>query len=75
MTVLEKMKQSVTKQQSKVQYDLDRQTSNISALSSVNVGKYEFLTGEDFLLEKDFLEIAPTIKRFEYLPLGFELKK
>ena len=29
----------------KAQYDLDRQTATISALSSGNVNKYEFLTG------------------------------
>ena len=40
-----------------------------------NVSKYEFLTGEDVLPEKGLLEKAATIKRFEYSPLGKELKK
>ena len=40
-----------------------------------NVCKYEFLTGEDVLPEKGLLEKAATIKRFEYSPLGKELKK
>ena len=40
------------------------------ALSSRNVIKYEFLTGKYFLPEKKL----PTKKRFEYSPLGKELK-
>ena len=32
---------------SKSQYDLDRQTANISALSSGDASKYEFSTGKD----------------------------
>ena len=32
-------------EQNKAQYNLDRQTATISALSSRNVSKYEFLTG------------------------------
>ena len=42
---------------------------------SGNVCKYEFLTGKDVLPEKDLLEKAATMKRFEYSPLGKELKK
>ena len=57
-------------QQNKVQYNLDRQTGNISALSSGNVSKYEFLTGQDVLPKKDFLEKASALKRFEYSPFG-----
>ena len=38
------------------------------ALSSGNVGKYKFLTGEGNLPEKEMLEKAATIKRFEYSP-------
>ena len=45
-----------------------------STLSSANIKKYEFLTGEDTLLEKDLLEKAVTIKIFEYSPLDRELK-
>ena len=42
----------------KAQYDLDKQTAKISALLSRNVNKYEFLTGKDFLPEKELLENA-----------------
>ena len=61
-------------EQNKAQYNLERQTAKISALSSGNVSKYEFLTGKDVLPETDLLEKAATMKRFEYLPLGKELK-
>ena len=44
------------------------------ALSSGNVGKYEFLTGKKLLPEKKLLEKAAPIKRFEYFPLRKELK-
>ena len=33
------------------------------------------MTGKDVLAKKDLLEKAATIKRFEYSPLGKELKK
>ena len=62
-------------EQNKAQYDLDRQTTKISASSSENVSKYELLTGKDVLLERELLEKATAIKRFEYAPLGKELKK
>ena len=75
MSISEKIKTINNKiEQNKAQYDLDRQTAKISALSSGNVRKYEFLIGKDFLPEKDLLEKAATMKRFEYLPLGKELK-
>ena len=73
---MRKLKQSILLiEQNKAQYNLDRQTAKISALSSRNVSKYEFLTGKDILLEKDLLEKAAAIKRFEYSSLGKELKK
>ena len=77
MTVSERIRTITNKiAQKKVQKDLDRQTVKISALSSGYVGQYEFSTaGEDVLPEKDLLEKAATIKRFEYLMLGSELKK
>ena len=56
----------------KDQYELDRQTAKVSALSSENVDKYELLTRKDILSEKPLLEKAATIKRFE---LGSELQK
>ena len=58
----------------KAQYNLDRQTAKISALSSRNVSKYEFSTGKDVLPEKHFLEKAAAIKRSEYSPLDKESK-
>ena len=61
--------------QNKAQYNLDRQTAKISALSSRNVSKYEVLTGKDVLPEKDLLGKAAANKRFEYSPLGKELRK
>ena len=76
MTVSEKIKTIDNKiDQHKAQYNLDWQTAMISVLSSGNIGKYEFLTGKDVLPEKDLLEKAATIKRFEYSLLGSELKK
>ena len=61
-------------EENKAQYNLDRQTSKISAISSGNVSKFDFLTGKHVLPEKDWLEKAATLKRFEYLPLDKELK-
>ena len=75
MTISNKIKTIYYKiVQNKGQYHLDRQTAKISALSSGNVGKFEFLTAKDVLPE-DLLENAATIKRIEYLPLGSELTK
>ena len=65
MTVGENIKLIHDKiQQNKGQYNLDRQTAKISALSSGNVSKYEFLSDKDILLEKDLLEKTATMKRF-----------
>ena len=36
-----------------VQYDLDRQNAKISALSSGELDKYEYLTGEDLGYKPD----------------------
>ena len=40
-----------------------------------NIGKYKFVAGKDVLLEQEVLGKAATIKGFEYLTLGSELKK
>ena len=57
MTITEKIKTIDNKiEQNKTQYSLERQTASISALSSGNVGKYEFLTGKYVLPEKNFQE-------------------
>ena len=66
MSISEKIKAINNKiEQNKAQYNLDRHTAKIFALSSVNVSKYEFLTGTDVLPEKDLLEKAAVLKRFE----------
>ena len=61
--------------QNKAQYNFNRETAIISTVSSGNVSKYQFLTGEDVLPEKFLLEKVATLKRFEYSPLGSGLKK
>ena len=67
MSVSKKIKKpdNIIKQK-KDQFNLDRKTPKISALSLGNVSKYEFLTGKDVLPEKDLLQKAVKIKRFEY---------
>ena len=63
MIISEKIKTTNNKiEQSKAQFDLDGQTAMISALSSGNVNKCEFLTGKDVLPEKDLIEKAETKK-------------
>ena len=52
--------------QNKAQYDLDRTVTKISALSSNNLDKYEYLTGEDLGLKPSSVEQA----KFENSPLG-----
>ena len=52
--------------QNKVPYDLDREAAKISALSSNNLDKHEYLTGEDLGLKPSTVEQA----KFEYSPLG-----
>ena len=60
-------------EQNKAQCKIDKQTTETSTSSSRNISKYELLTAEDILLEKELLKEAATIKRIEYLPLGSEL--
>ena len=52
--------------QNEAQCDLDRKAAKISALSSNNLDKYEYLTGEDLGLKPSTVEQA----KFEYSPLG-----
>ena len=52
--------------QNEVQYDLDKKAAIISARSSKNLDKAEYLTGEDLGLKPNTIEQA----RFEYSPLG-----
>ena len=51
--------------QNEAQYDLDRKAAKISALSSNNLDKYKYLTGEDLGLKPNIIEQG----RFEYSPL------
>ena len=57
--------------QNEAQYDLDRKAIKKSALSSNNLAKYEYLTGEDLSLKPSTIEQA----RFEYSPLGKSFNK
>ena len=52
--------------QNEAQYDLDRKAAKLSALSSNNLDKYEYLTVEDLGLEPSTDEQV----KFEYPPLG-----
>ena len=56
----------------KLQYDINRETATISALSSNKIGKYEYLTGEEILPsnQKQIIEQA----KFTYSPLEKLLK-
>ena len=67
MTVTDQIKTLNRKiKQNEAQYDLDRKAAKISALSSNNLDKYEYLTGEDLGLKPSTVEQA----KFEYSPLG-----
>ena len=57
--------------QNEAQYDLDRKAAKISALSSNNLDKYEYLTGEDLDLKPNTIEQA----RFEFSPLSKTFNK
>ena len=67
MTVTDQIKILNRKiKQNESQYDLDREAAKISALSSNNLDKYEYLTGEDLNLKPSTVEQA----KFEHSPLG-----
>ena len=67
MTVTDQIKILNRKiKQNEAQYDLDWKAAKISALSSNNLDKYEYLTGEDLGLKPSTIEQA----KFEYSPLG-----
>ena len=57
--------------QNESQYDLDKKATEISALSSKNLDKYEYLTGENLSLKPSTDEKA----KFEYSLLGLSLSK
>ena len=67
MTVTDQIKILNRKiKQNESQYDLERKAAEISALSSNNMDKCEYLTGEDLGLKPSTTEKA----KFEYSPLG-----
>ena len=67
MTVADQIKILDRKiEQNEAQYDLDKKVAKISALSSNNLDKYEYLTTEDLDYKPSVIEQV----RFEYSPLG-----
>ena len=67
MTVTDQIKIINRKiKQNESQYDLDKKAAEISALSSNNLDKYEYPTGEDLGLKPSTIEKT----KFEYSPLG-----
>ena len=67
MTVTDQIKILNRKiKQNESQYDLYRKAGKISALSSNNLDKYEYLTAEDLNLNPSTVEHT----KFEYSPLG-----
>ena len=72
ITVTDQLKILHTKiMQNEAQYDLDRKAAKISALSSNNLEKYEYLTDKDLGLKPSTVEQA----KFEYFPLDKFLNK
>ena len=72
MTIADQIKiLNIKVMQNEAQYDLDRKAAKISALSSNNFVKYEYLTGEDLGLKPSTVEQA----KFEYSPLGRNFDK
>ena len=57
----------------KLQYDINREAAKISALSSDEIHKYEYLTGEDILPsnQQQIIEQA----KFTYSPFGKAFEK
>ena len=57
----------------KLQYDINREAAQISALSSGEIRKYEYLTGKDILPpnQQQIIEQA----KFTYSPLGKAFEK
>ena len=57
----------------KLQYDINREAAEISALSSGKIDKYEYLTGEEILPsnQQQIIEQA----KFTYSPLGKSFEK
>ena len=67
MTLTDELKSLHDKIKSnQAEYDLDREVCKISALSSKELGKYEYLVGEDLGYKPG---VAEKVK-FEHSPLG-----
>ena len=67
MTVTDQIKILDRKiKQNEAQYDLDRKAAKISALSSKNLDKYEYLTGEDLNYKPSTAEQT----KFDHSPLS-----
>ena len=67
MTVTDQIKILDRKtKQNEAQYDLDRKAAKISALSSGNLDKYKYLTGEDLNYKPSTAKQA----KFDYSPLS-----
>ena len=67
MTVTDQIKILKRKiMENETQFDLDRNASKISALSSNKLDKYQYLTGEDLDIKPSTIEQTT----FEYSPLG-----
>ena len=63
MTINEQIKILDNKIRSnQAQYDLDRQNAKISALSSGELNKYEYLTGEDLGYKPDVVQKVKTVR-------------
>ena len=57
----------------KVQYNINREAAQISALSSGKIDKYEYLTGKEILPSNQQQIIEQT--KFTYSPLGKAFEK
>ena len=57
----------------KLQQDINREATKISALSSGKIDKYEFLTGEEILPSNQSRVIEPD--KFTFFPLGKAFEK
>ena len=66
MTVTDQIKILDRNMQNEAQYDLDGKAAKISAFSSNNLDKNEYLTGENLGLKPSVIEQT----KFEYSPLG-----
>ena len=72
MTVTDQIKMLDKKnKQNEAQYDLDRKAAKISPLSSKNLDKYEYLTGEDLNYKPSTVEQA----KCDYYPLSIFFNK